>query len=45
MDFPAGTAQEIPVNAGWNWFSLNLFQIDMSPDGVLGDLNPRAGIS
>lgn len=43
LDEPGGTVLAIPVEAGWNWFSLNLGRNDMSLDVVLGDLNLVSG--
>lgn len=38
------TAQTIPVEAGWNWFSLNLVGVDgMALNAILGNLNPTTG--
>ncbi|MCA9727622.1 MAG: T9SS type A sorting domain-containing protein, partial [Candidatus Eisenbacteria bacterium] len=44
LDAPSVSQQEIDLNAGWTWFSLNLADsLDMSVVTVLGDLNPEAG--
>jgi hypothetical protein len=40
---PAGIFQTIPMQAGWNWFSLNVTTPDMTPDKVLSAINPASG--
>jgi hypothetical protein len=42
---PEVAEQAIPADLGWTWFSLNLQALpsEMSPTGVLGNLNAREG--
>ena len=35
-----GVALSIEIDAGWNWFSINVEGEDMSPNTVLANLNP-----
>jgi hypothetical protein len=35
--------QTIPLEQGWDWFSINLQGVDMNVNGVLSDLVPDAG--
>ncbi|HEX7879219.1 MAG TPA: T9SS type A sorting domain-containing protein, partial [Candidatus Eisenbacteria bacterium] len=43
-DVPPGSPQTVPINEGWTWISFNrLSPLDMSVNGVLGDLNSSTG--